>query len=151
MFNFSSVWKKWPYSQPAFTCSELSQWRCSGVFIVNFEHISHLCSSASFVNNGHVMACWVTFFSLKWLITKKSVKLYLQPAPLPEILTIFYVQLTASKILTYSKPKFWFHSLSIFLIKINNRKTNKKFVNNKVNGIALVSLLLTLKIFCTFF
>ena len=40
---------------------------------------------------------------------------------------------------------------NIFLIKINKRNTNKKFVNNKVNGIVLVSLLLTLEIFCTFF
>ena len=40
-------------SQPAFTCSKLTigtleqgvkyvQWRRSGIFIVNFEHISHL-------------------------------------------------------------------------------------------------------------
>ena len=28
-------------SQPAFTCSKLAM-RLSGVFIVNFEHISHL-------------------------------------------------------------------------------------------------------------
>ena len=30
-----------------------------GVFIVNFEHISHLCSSASIVNFEHVIAGWV--------------------------------------------------------------------------------------------
>ena len=44
------------YSQPAITCLNLTletleqgvkyvqrrHWRCSGVFIVNFEHISHL-------------------------------------------------------------------------------------------------------------
>ena len=30
-----------------------------GVFIVNFEHISHL-SSVSIVNFEHVIACWVT-------------------------------------------------------------------------------------------
>ena len=29
-----------------------------GVFIVNFEHISHLCSSVSFVNFEHVIAGW---------------------------------------------------------------------------------------------
>ena len=37
-------------TQPAITCSKLTigtleqgvKWRCSGVFIVNFEHISHL-------------------------------------------------------------------------------------------------------------
>ena len=59
-------------SQPAITCSKLTietleqkcelcskltlktpkrrQWRRFGVFIVNFEHISHLCSSVSIVN-----------------------------------------------------------------------------------------------------
>ena len=29
-------------------------WRRFGVFIINFEHISHLCSSASIVNFEHV-------------------------------------------------------------------------------------------------
>ena len=29
-----------------------------GVFIVNFEHISHLCSSVSFANFKHVIAGW---------------------------------------------------------------------------------------------
>ena len=28
-------------------------------FIVNFEHISHLCSSVSIVNFEHVIAGWV--------------------------------------------------------------------------------------------
>ena len=28
------------------------------VFIVNFEHISHLCSSVSIVNFEHVIAGW---------------------------------------------------------------------------------------------
>ena len=59
-------------SQAVFTCSKLTietleknceicskltmktpkrlQWRRFGVFIVNFEHISHLCSSFSIVN-----------------------------------------------------------------------------------------------------
>ena len=31
------------------------------VFIVNFEHISHLCSSVSIVNFKHVIAGWVRF------------------------------------------------------------------------------------------
>ena len=30
-----------------------------GVFIVNFEHISHLCPSVSIVNSGQVNAGWV--------------------------------------------------------------------------------------------
>ena len=29
-----------------------------GAFIVNFEHISHLCSSVSIVNFEHVIAGW---------------------------------------------------------------------------------------------
>ena len=32
-------------------------WRRSGVFIVNFEHISR-CSSVSIVNFEHVIAVW---------------------------------------------------------------------------------------------
>ena len=34
------------------------QWYRFGVFIVNFEHISHLCSSVSIVNFEHVFAGW---------------------------------------------------------------------------------------------
>ena len=34
------------------------QWRRFGVFIVNFEHISHLCSSVPIVNFEHVIAGW---------------------------------------------------------------------------------------------
>ena len=65
-------------TQPAITCSKLTidtleqsceicskltiktpkqhQWRRFGVFIVNFEHISHLCSSVSIVNFEQVNA-----------------------------------------------------------------------------------------------
>ena len=46
-------------------CSKLTiktpkrrHWRRFGVFIINFEHISHLCSSASIVNFEHVIASW---------------------------------------------------------------------------------------------
>ena len=66
-------------TQPAFTYSKLTietlEQRCeicskltmkppkqrrrrSGVFIVNFEHISHLCSSVSIFNFEHVIAGW---------------------------------------------------------------------------------------------
>ena len=66
-------------TQPAFTslkltiksleqrseiCSKLTtktptrRWRRFGVFIVNFERISHLCSSASIVHFEHVIASW---------------------------------------------------------------------------------------------
>ena len=34
------------------------QWRRFGVFIVNFEHISHLCSSVSIVDFEHVIVGW---------------------------------------------------------------------------------------------
>ena len=68
-------------TQPAVTCSKLTQetleqrceicskltiktpkrrqWHRFGVFIVNFEHISHLCSSVSIANFEHVNAGWV--------------------------------------------------------------------------------------------
>ena len=68
-------------SHPAFTCSKLTierleqrceirskltkkppkrrHYRCFSGFIVNFEHISHLCSSVSIVNFEHVIAGWV--------------------------------------------------------------------------------------------
>ena len=66
-------------SQLAFTCSKLTietlkqrceicskltiklpkrRWRRFGSFIVNFEHISHLCSSVSIFNFEHVIAGW---------------------------------------------------------------------------------------------
>ena len=44
-------------------CSKLTikppkrrQWRRFGDFIVNFEHVSHLCYSASIVNFEHAIA-----------------------------------------------------------------------------------------------
>ena len=47
-------------------CSQLTiktpkrrHWRHFGVFIVNFEHISHRCSSVSIVNFEQVNAGWV--------------------------------------------------------------------------------------------
>ena len=67
-------------SQPAITCSKLTMetleqrcemcleltikqpkrrhWRRFGSFIVNFEHISHLCCSVSIVNFEQVNAGW---------------------------------------------------------------------------------------------
>ena len=35
-------------------------WRRFGVFVVNFKHISHLCSSVSVVNFEHIIASWDT-------------------------------------------------------------------------------------------
>ena len=37
--------------------------KTTGAFVVNFEHISHLCSRVSIVNFEHVIAGWVTFYS----------------------------------------------------------------------------------------
>ena len=74
-------------SQPAFTCSKLTietleqrckicskltikppkgrQWRRFGGFIVNFEHISHLCSSVSIFNFEHVIAAEIIVVSFR--------------------------------------------------------------------------------------
>ena len=38
------------------------QWRRFGGFIVNFEHILHLCSSVSIVDFEHVIDDWVVPF-----------------------------------------------------------------------------------------
>ena len=78
---------KWSYSQAAITCSKLAietleqryeicskliikppkrrQWRRFGGVIVNFQHISHLCSSVSIVNSEQVNAGLV-YFLVKW-------------------------------------------------------------------------------------
>ena len=37
---------------------ERRHWRCSGVFIVNFEHFSLVCSCISIVNFEQVNAHW---------------------------------------------------------------------------------------------
>ena len=41
--------------------TKTTPWRRFGGFIVNFEHISHLCSSFSTVNFKQVNAGWVGF------------------------------------------------------------------------------------------
>ena len=38
--------------------TKMTPWRRFGVFIVNFEHILHPCSSVSIVNFEHVIAGW---------------------------------------------------------------------------------------------
>ena len=44
-------------------------WCRFGVFIVNFEHISHLCSSVSIVNFEHVIASWfVSKKTMQWIL-----------------------------------------------------------------------------------
>ena len=84
-------------TQPTLTCSELTietleqrceicskfaittpkrrQWRPFGVFIVNFEHISHLYSSVSIVNFEHVIAGWEVLYILELYIIQKYLKL----------------------------------------------------------------------------
>ena len=43
---------------------ERRQWHHSGVFIVNFEHISHLFSSISIVYLEQVNVSWVLFIKI---------------------------------------------------------------------------------------
>ena len=78
-------------TQPAITCSKLTietleqrceicskltiktpkrrHWRRFDVFIDNFEHISHLCSSVSIVNCKQVNAGWVVTFYAQQNVT----------------------------------------------------------------------------------
>ena len=63
--NTVKMMKKYFYGMDRLSCTKLTiktperrQWRRSGVFIVNFEHISHLFSSVSIVNFQHVNAGW---------------------------------------------------------------------------------------------
>ena len=51
------------------------QWRRFGVFIVNFEHISHLYSSVSIVNFDHVIAGWEVLYILELYSIQKYLKL----------------------------------------------------------------------------
>ena len=61
----SALWVKRSATQPAITCSKLTiERRRFGVFIVNFKHISHLCSSVSFVNFEQVNPGWQHYW--KW-------------------------------------------------------------------------------------
>ena len=50
--------------------TKTTSWRCFGGFIVNFEHISQLCSSVSIVNFEHVTAGWVMHY-LRFIIFPK--------------------------------------------------------------------------------
>ena len=58
--------------------SERRQYCRSGVFIVNFEHISHLvpCSSVSSVNFEHVIAGWVDNAKTNGIKFKTSTQLH---------------------------------------------------------------------------
>ena len=44
-----------------FKVNNKDTWRFFGVFIVNFEHISHLSSSVFIVNFEHVIAGWAVY------------------------------------------------------------------------------------------
>ena len=53
--NSSNIRKKvWYYSRLTIKTPEQRHWRCSGVFIANFEHISHLFLVLLFFNFKHV-------------------------------------------------------------------------------------------------
>ena len=57
--NRNTRTKREIYSKLIIKTPERWQWRCSGVFIVNFEHISHLVLvCASIVNFEQVKAKW---------------------------------------------------------------------------------------------
>ena len=53
-----------------FRVNNKDKWHRFGVFIVNFEHISHLCSGVSVVNFEHVTAGWFVWKRL--LFGKKT-------------------------------------------------------------------------------
>ena len=68
VFTYSKLTIK-ALEQMCETCSKLTiktpkrrQWRRFGVFTVNFEHISHLCSTVSIANFEHVIAGWDHYF-----------------------------------------------------------------------------------------
>ena len=48
--------------------TKTTPWRRFGSFIVNFEHISHICSSVSIVNFEQVNADWIFPSSLTILM-----------------------------------------------------------------------------------
>ena len=50
------------------TATKTTPWRRFGGVIVNFEHISHLCSSVSIVNFERVNADWIFPLSLTILM-----------------------------------------------------------------------------------
>ena len=50
--------------------SKWRRWRRSGIFIDNFEHISHLFSSVSTVEFEHVNVCWVLDLKIKITYSK---------------------------------------------------------------------------------
>ena len=52
------------YSKLTIETPKRHQWRRFGVFIVNYEHISHLCSSVSVTKFEHVIAGWEMVFVL---------------------------------------------------------------------------------------
>ena len=50
--------------------SKWRRWRRSGIFIDNFEHISHLFSCVSTVEFEHVNVCWVLDLKIKITYSK---------------------------------------------------------------------------------
>ena len=62
-------------------------WHRFGVFIVNFEHISHLCSSDSIVNFEHIIAGWVCY----WLWLQKLLVAFLQELVFSLLLSTLFI------------------------------------------------------------
>ena len=54
------------------------QWRRFGVFIVNFEHISHIFSSVFVVNFGHVIAGWACSFDSQSLTRSNAYYIWIK-------------------------------------------------------------------------
>ena len=74
-------------SQPAFTCSKLTietlelgvkyvQWRCSGIFIVNFEHISYLVLVFLLLTLNMLLPAGASCFCNKAMCFKMLIHLY---------------------------------------------------------------------------
>ena len=101
------------------------QWRRFGGFIVNFEHISHLCSSSSIVNFEHVIAGWVTWIRLLALffalVTNMQMKIPLHLS----VIKVFWFHFVCCK---------WLHVTSEAAIRgvLRPLKINSKLFEIKV-------------------
>ena len=73
--------------------SKWRHWRRSGVFIVNFEHISH-CSSASVVNFEHVIACrLVMWFFYQIILCQCSISIPYENIRKPETVVLQVIKI----------------------------------------------------------
>ena len=144
--------RKDAYSKPTIKI-EQRHCPCSGVFIVNFEHILHLFTSVSIGNFEKVNVNWDLF-----TVNNRQTRTLTQTS-----LWIPYCQCiwtTCTHIYEYFYREIWTYPVGIYMFKVNNRNTNTRCEmcsqltikhQNDVIGVALVSLLLTLNIFYTLF